>query len=571
MPACIPLRKEATAMQNKTTLSAILQILKSYLLLSISVLLVIASAVGVSLLPPLILADIVDGLTSGEPLQFNSVLLYFLAIALSGLLTSARESLLIVLGQKITHALRSEILQKMNRLDTQSLSRLEPGAFTARFSGDVDTVQQLFTSGIISMFADACRIISIFILILCRSTGLALVLCLVMPLIFFFTRMVQNSMLSAQLGYRKAVSRVSNHVPESIRCIRTIHTLQKESYMKQRYDDYISQAYEAMEKSNFFDSVYSPVILVTNAVVVAVVMVLSSSGNSSVLDFFGMSVGTAVALINYISQIFGPIESLGMEIQTIQSAVAGVHRIDEFLSMEERPKTEAHPQFDERQGVLLKNVDFAYDSSTKVLNNVSFSVEQGENVTLEGRTGAGKSTLFKLLLGMYRAQKGVVNVFGVDAGSIHDDEKRRIFGYVEQSFRMIPGTVMEQITLKDPMITDAMAERAACLTGLSETIERLENGYDTVCEPGIFSQGQWQLLSIARAVAADPKLLLLDEITANLDSETEKNVIHALNRASEGRTVISISHRIYDRSGGRLIHIGNEFSSNQCFSDHNNI
>jgi len=544
-------------MNKKTSFTIIFHILRNYLFLTISTLLVIAGAVVISLLPPLVLADIVDCLASGGDLKISSALLYFVTIALSGVLTSSRESLLIILGQKITHGLRSKILEKMNRLDTKCLNQLEAGVFAARFSGDVDTVQNLFTSGIISMFADACRIISIFVLILRRNRGLALVLLLVLPLLFLFTRIVQRSMLQAQIKYRKAVSRVSNHVPESIRCIRTIHTLQKENYMKERYDSYISQAYSAMEKTNFYDSIYSPVILIINALVVAAVMLLSAAGNANVLRFFGMSVGTSVALINYISQIFGPIESLGMEIQTIQSAIAGVHRIDEFLSLEERWTIDSHPVYSVDSGVQLRSVDFSYDSSRPVIQDLSFSVSAGENVTLEGRTGAGKSTIFKLLLGLYRAQNGSIRIFGTDADQIPDLDKRSIFGYVEQNFKTIPGTVKDQITLKDPSITDDMAVEAARLTGLSKTIEQMEFGYDTPCSPELFSQGQWQLLSIARAVASDPKILLLDEITANLDSETENAVLTALNQASEGRTVISISHRIFHRGNSRYIHIGN--------------
>jgi len=367
---------------------------------------------------------------------------------------------------------------------------------------------------------------------------------------------VQKYMLKAQLDYRKAISRVSDHVPESIRCIRTIHTLQKENYMKERYDAYLSSAYSAVEKTNFCDSIYSPVVLVTNAAVVAIVMTLSASGNPSALRFFGMSVGTSVALINYISQIFSPIESLGMEIQTIQSAIAGVRRIDDFLNREERWATEASCEPDPNQGVVLSSVGFGYDEAHPVLENVSFDVSAGENVTLEGRTGAGKSTIFKILLGLYRVQRGSVRIFGADADQIPDEEKRKLFGYVEQNFRLIPGTVKDQISLKDPAITDEMVEKAARLTGLAETIEQLENGYDTICTEGLFSQGQWQLLSIARAVASDPQILLLDEITANLDSETEQSVLEALHHASEGRTVLSISHRIFDHSGGRLIHVG---------------
>ena len=347
----------------------------------------------------------------------------------------------------------------------------------------------------------------------------------------------------------EAVGRASGHVPETLHNIRTIHCLGKEKYMEKRYDTYINESYRAMEKTNFYDAVYSPVILITSAVVVAVVMLLSASGNTAVLTLFGMSAGTAVAVINYISQIFTPVESLGMEIQTIQSALAGIHRINEFFALEENPDTVPTHEpktITARSGsvpfVEFRDVTFGYDKRV-VLDHLSFKVMDGDQVTLTGRTGAGKSTIFKLLLGLYKPQSGEVLIHGVPAADIRDDERRRLFGYVEQTFHMVPGTVRDQITLYDSTISDEAVHTAAELTGLKGTIESMEKGYDTRCTDDLFSQGQWQLLSIARAAAAAPSMLLFDEITANLDAETERAVLSALKRVAENRTVISISHR----------------------------
>ena len=183
------------------------------------------------------------------------------------------------------------------------------------------------------------------------------------------------------------------------------------------------------------------------------------------------------------------------------------------------------------------------------------TVKQGEQVTLVGRTGAGKSTVFKLLLGLYQPENGTVTIGGVKVGDITDRERRTCIGCVEQHFSRVPGTVLEQITLGDPQITGEMARAAAALAGIDAAIRALPEGYDTVCTEGIFSQGEWQLLSIARAAAADPAVLLLDEITANLDAETEARVLEALRRASAGRTVLSVSHRVYEDLGGRTIEI----------------
>lgn len=271
---------------------------------------------------------------------------------------------------------------------------------------------------------DVCRIISILVVIWFHSKGVTLILVVLLPLILAFTRHVQKNMLSAKIRNRKAVGRASGHVP---------------------------------------------VILILNAVVVAVVMLLSVSGNPVILTFFGMSAGTALAIMNYISQIFTPVESLGMEIQTIQSALAGIYRINEFYELEEempddvKIKDIANESRKTTPVVLFDDVRFGYDEHA-VLDHVSFHVEEGEQVTLSGRTGAGKSTLFKLLLGLYEPQEGEVLVGGIPAGQLIEKERRKWFGYVEQSYHMVPGTIRDQITLYDESITEEQSwqNRRSC-------------------------------------------------------------------------------------------------------------
>jgi len=622
------IRKGQRMKCKKSVSGMILLVMRKHLLLVMGIAGFVCGAILLSLVPPMILARIIDGLTTQRMAGFAWIVAYFGLLALTGLMESAREGLLIIFGQKMTHTLRSGLMEKLVHLKADDLSRQEPGSVVSRFVGDVDTVENLFTSGIVSMFADVCRIVSILVVIWFKNRGLSMILLILLPFLLVFTRYVQKNMLISQLQNRKAVSRASGHVPETLRNIRTIHCLSRESYMERKYDEYLGDSYRAMERTNFYDAVYSPVVLILNAIVVACVMLLSASGSPRVLTLFGMSAGTAVAVMNYISQIFTPVESLGMEIQTIQSAVAGIRRINEFLSIEELPereellereelpekeelpaieelsekeelpkreelsgkeellereelpsmedlsgkeelpKREELPELEELSKkewipegnrfpeqrkengeafVEFRNVTFGYDER-KILKQLSFQVKQGERVTLMGRTGAGKSTILKLLLGLYEPQEGEVRIQGIAASNIPDGDKRRIFGYVEQSFHMVPGSVKDQITLFDPAITDQAVKKVASLTGLQE-------GYDTICTPELFSQGQWQLLSIARAAAASPRLLLFDEITANLDAETEKEVLQALKRVSGDRTVISISHRT-SAEMGRIIPIG---------------
>ena len=538
-------------MKRNTVFTATLQAAKTHRWLSLGTALCALSSVAVSLLPPLVLGHLIDRLTVGLPFPFYLALVYFGSLVLEGVLTAAQETTLELFGQKMTHALRTEMSKKLTHLPAATLAAQEPGAVAARFNGDVDAVEALFTSGVISMAADCCRIVSIFAVILRKNPGLALVLLVVLPLLAAFTRYVQKRMLSAQLENRKAVAAISAQVPEALHNIRTIHLLGLENYMERRYDKCIGRSYAAVEKTNFFDAVYSPVVLTINAVV-GVVMLLSASGSPAVIRLFGMSVGTAVAVINYISRIFAPIESLGMEIQTIQAAMAGVRRIDEFLAQPEREipaETDVVPRGD----VEFSHVTFGYDAQ-EILSDFSFTVQAGQQATLAGRTGAGKSTVFRLLLGLYQPGSGSITIGGVPVSQIPDSQKRRSIGCVEQHFSRVPGSVLDQITLGDPLVSREDAQKAARLAGLDEVIALLPQGYDTPCTEGLFSQGQWQLLSIARAVAADPGVLLLDEITANLDARTEERVLEALRRASTGRTVLSISHRTGAQTG-LIIHL----------------
>ena len=560
-------------------LTAVGSICTQNLLLPIALVITVVGAVVTALVPPLILEKIVDGLTAGNPMPIAQAFSYFGVVALAGLLESTRESLLIVFGQKLTHGLRSQMCEKLSQLSADTLSKMDAGTIASRFVGDVDTLETLFTSGIISMFADACTMIGIYAVLWQKNRGLAITLLAILPLIALFTRHVQKKMLAAQMDSRKAAARTSGLVPETIHCIRMIHVFGKEVFMRKRYDRTLQEGYAAMERTNFYDALYSPVILITDALVTGIVMLLSASSGPKVRMFFGMSVGTAVAVISYISRIFSPIESIGMEIQTIQEAIilmqvpklmGGTAGVGEFLELPTRLETsgEAGEKVMTELGkasagtdspvacISLEDVSFGYEEEKMVLEHLSFEIKTGEQVTMTGRTGAGKSTIFKLLLGLYRPQKGCVKIYGQDAYLLPDSIRRRLFGCVEQSFKRVPGTVLEQITLSDPMISREDAVEAAKLAGLHEVIAGMEQGYDTPCTDALFSQGQWQLLSIARAVAAKPSILLLDEITANLDVGTEQEVLYALRRAGENRTVVSISHRLYEKMGGRELVIG---------------
>ena len=504
-----------------------------------------------TLLPPLILEKGINELVQNKEISFYLALMYFMILVFAGISESIRESSITIFGEKVLHELRSEMSKKISRIESSYLINHDAGEIATIFVTDVDTIETLFNEGVISMVIDMCSVISIIIVVFMKSVGLGILLCLASPLLMIFTRITQKRMLKSQIENREAIAKAGEIIPETLKNKRVIHNIDGEIFMENKYDVNISKSYKAIQKSNFYDSIYSPVVLVFNAVIIAIVMILSTT-NNPFSYLFNMSVGTATALISYVNKVFKPLESIGMEIQNIQTAVAGITRINALFHEREMTQNRTVNHFDKNKpAVSMNNITFGYDKSHAVLKDYSLKVKHNETVTITGRTGAGKSTLFKLILGLYPCDKGEVSIFGVPATNINEKEKREIYGCVEQDFKPTTGTLKDQITLKNQSITNLEVEKALETVGLKDKIQ----DYNKPFMESEFSQGQLQLLSIARAIVKNPEILLLDEMTANLDALTEKSIIEAIYKAQVNRTVLSISHRTYTLSGSREVKI----------------
>ncbi|MGI6401666.1 MAG: ABC transporter ATP-binding protein [Thermoguttaceae bacterium] len=521
----------------------------------------ILGAVLAALLPPLILGEIVDRLSEGEAVALALSFTYLLAAVAVGVLRSGQNVMIAVIGQKITHEARSVMSQKFSRLPAQYFTMNESGRIVSRIVNDVDAFDALFTSGIISMFADSFALISVLIMVFYKSRGLGLILLVATPALFWMTAVFQRRMRRAQIRNREATSRVNQHLPETIRNIRMIRGFRCERFMEQKYDRFIKSSYRAIDESNFYDSIYSPIVVLTSAAVVATLMICSSLGGA-VQELFGVTVGGAVAIIAYVAKVFEPLESLGMEIQNIQSALAGVRRVDEFLNEEELPvrageETERVHETDAKNPLVsIKDLRFGYQEGPPLFDGFNLDVERGENVVITGRTGVGKSTLLKLLLGLYEPDKGAVTIGGRRTVAIPEEERRKIFGYVKQQFAVVDGTVGEQVTLFDPRISVDQVWDVLEKCDLIEKVKRLPLGLDTPMSLADFSQGELQLLGVARALVYQPEIMLLDEMAANLDSATEEKIVDVVRTATVGRTVLTISHRYVGRLGGfRQVHL----------------
>ena len=531
---------------------------REHALLTVVLIAVIVASIVLALLPPYILGLIVDELVAKNASVLTPAILYVAAVFGQGLAGAGQEAAIAIFGQKVTHKLRSAMAAKLDRLPAAYFHEHDAGAISARIVNDVDAIEALFASGIVGMITDVFQVIGIVIAIFLESTGLGILVLIALPVVALWTRWIQKTTREARRDARSAIARESAQIPETLRCLRMVQLMGAERFMEGRYGKAVDDGFAAQTRSNFCDAVYSPVVISLSSLVIALMMGLAGSGGAWAA-FFGVSVGGAVTAINYVGNVFTPISDIGMEIQSIQDAGAAISRIGELLEAPEEKLPEKTGAEDRQAAVALSHVTFGYKKDAPVLEDFSLSVAPGERVTLMGRTGAGKSTVLNLVMGLYQPDSGTVSVFGEPAGSFAADERRKTLGYVEQGFRRIQGTVLDELTLGDPRVTEEQAKAALEHVGLWESVLALPEGLATPCTQGTFSEGQFQLLGIARAIVFDPPLLLLDEVTSHLDPATEAQVLSALDAAAEGRTTISVSHRLAAAGhGGRIVHIGED-------------
>ncbi len=535
---------------------AFLACARSHVPLALALLISIAASIVLSLLPPLILGRIVDSLVAGDAAVAALAGLYVACVFGQGIADAAQQAAISVFGQKATHALRSRMAAKLDRLPASYFHEHEAGAVAARIVNDVDAVEALFASGVVGMVVDTCQVAGIICAIFLESPGLAALVLIALPAVVLWTRMIQRATRSARRDARSAIAQESAQIPETLRTLRMVRMLGCQRFMERRYAVAIDKGFEAQSRSNLCDAVYSPLVIAISALVIGVMMSMAGLGGPWA-DLFGITVGGAVTAMNYVGNVFNPISDIGMELQSIQDAGAAVTRISELLEEPEEVHATVTPADHKAAAVVLDHVSFGYQKEAPVLQDFSLRVETGERVTLVGRTGAGKSTVLSLIMGLYQPDEGSVTVLGQAAGTIAPELRRKSYGYVEQGFRRIPGTIEDEVSLGDMAETRDAAIAALKKVGLWDSVQRLPEGIETLCTSQTFSEGQFQLLGIARAIALDPPLLLLDEVTAHLDATTEARIMAALDAAAEGRTVISVSHRWADAGrGGRLVEIG---------------
>ncbi|MEG2002876.1 MAG: ABC transporter ATP-binding protein [Clostridia bacterium] len=511
----------------------------------------IVAVVVLELAPSVILKNIVDtflvdGYNFQSPISYAVLLsaaIYLSVILLSQGFEIVKQYMLMSIGQDASYEIKRQMIEKLSKIKTSYFSDNDIGVVLSRFTNDIDAVNTLFTDGIISMAIDLLKIVGVVITMFTFDYRLGLFTIVIIPFIFLITNVIKNRMRKSQNMSRKQIGMVNNHILETVRNHKIITIYGAEEYEKKRYDTYLKKNFNEMEKVNFFDSFYPPILQLMTALAVLFIITFSSGS----LGFLNISIGNIAGAATLIVSLFTPIEKLGMELQTIQKAIAGAMRAQEFLDSPNDEKNENLKLSDiikEKNEIKFSNVNFSYDGKKLILKNISFDLNELEMVSFIGETGVGKSTIFKLLSGEIQPTSGEITLNGITVASIPNELKSAIFGVVEQGFREVKGTIKDNICVKSGSASDERICDCLEMIGLLDVVKAFENGIDEKFDKRNFSEGQLELFSIARAIVLNPPILLFDEMTANLDSITEELILKALKKINSEHMVLSISHRM---------------------------
>ncbi len=527
-----------------------------------------------SLVPPLILQRLIDDVLHPELsfqidetrlwLYASLYLISYVLISVFDILNSIRID---SIGAKLIHSLRRDRRKKMHALPSSYFRHHGSGSLSSRIRDDVASVETLFTDGIVSLVVSAMKIVSILVSVFVFSWLLGLRLLLRIPIVFLITLFFRKRMLKQQISIRKKENQLSNSLSESLTSFETIENLNKEEYQQNRFEQILSENRKLRNRSAIYDATFSPIIRALRSFRISLVTLVVFSYRGSNNGILGLSVGTFAASLSMISNLFQPIQDLGQEIQVRQEGTSGVKRAMEFRNLEERlPVKEDRSLSDIMDNdayltLSAENLSFHYpDSDVLLLEKVSFSLNSKDRVLLLGRTGAGKTTLFRRLLGREYPTSGRLLLNNIPRSQIPDRIKKKIFGYVSQGFKPVDGTVLDQITLRDSSITLEQARKSRRAVFLDDYVRNhIPGGYTANFQRGDFSQGQLELLNLARALVNEPKILLLDELSSNIDTATEQKLLSALAKAGEDRMRISITHRLSNKiSFNRAFEVENQ-------------
>ena len=509
-------------------------------------LLLIISAAVLSILPPYLTKIAIDRYIQNHDLAgLNRVAALYVGILVAVLgLTYGQTMVMNLMGQKIMYDLRMQIFRHLEALDVAFFDRNPVGRLMTRVTTDVDALNELFTSGVISIFGDLCTLSGIVVTLFVLDFRLALAIFSVLPLLFLVTFTFKIKVRDSFRRVRTAIARINTFLQENITGTAVVQIFGQEKKQFEKFTRINCEHLEANLQSIFYYAVFYPLLELVGALAVALIVWY---GGFKVLSGT-LTLGALVAFIQYSDRFFRPISDLSEKYTILQAAMASSERI--FKLLDTPPSIVSRPDprtLRVRSGrVEFRAVHFAYHPGDEVLHDVSFAVEPGEKVAIVGPTGAGKSTIISLLSRFYDIQQGQVLIDGVDIRYYDLQALRLSVGIVLQDVFLFSGSIANNIRLGNTEISDEQLRRAAEIVHASEFVEKLKAGYEArVGERGSsLSVGQKQLLAFARALAYDPGILVLDEATSSIDTETELLIRDAIEKLMVGRTCIIIAHRL---------------------------
>jgi len=524
----------------------LLRYLKPYRMIMVLSLLLLTLYTAMQLLGPYITKIAIDRYITDKNLQglnlmalayLGSVLLGFCFLFIQGYLTEYT-------GQRAMHDLRTQIFAHLQKQDLAYFDRNPVGRLMTRTINDVETLNELFSTGVVGLLGDAFTVFGIAGAMLLLNWKLAMVILTSLPLIIYFSRYYRRRSRDVYRESRVVMARLNANLQESIAGIGTIQSFGQEQKIYDRFQDINTDYRDVLLRSTRYNAMFYPVVEIFSALTIGLTLWY---GGSLILKQ-ALLPGVIVAFIQYIQRIYHPIRDIAEKYNIMQAAMASSERIFNLLDTEETVKNPPVPRRPQqlRGAVDFQDVWLSYRPGEPVLKGISFRVEPGEKIALVGATGGGKTSIISALCRFYELDRGAILVDGVDIRSWNKQDLRRHLGLVLQDVFLFSGTMADNITLGDPLISAARMQEAARRVHIAPFIERLPAGYqEEVQERGAtLSQGQRQLLSFARALAFDPKILILDEATSSVDTRTEILIQKALQELLKDRTALIIAHRL---------------------------
>ena len=529
---------------NAKLLWRLIGYLKPYLWwVSLAFILILGTAFFRQATPYLTKIAIDDYILIGNLDGLNDIIfLFFLFLILQFITNYFERFITKMAGQWSMYDIRAAIFAHTQRLPIKFFDRMPIGRMMTRNTNDVDALNELFTEGFVATFSDLFTVAAIIGYMFYMNTELATITCLTLPVIFYVTFWFQSRLLRAFRLARRHLARLNTFLQENISGMAVVQLFNKEHRNRKKFDEVNTDYLHANLEATFYYSLFFPITeFIGSAITALVIWYGSSNVIRSQMDW-----GILVAMLQYIPRFFWPIMDIAERYGILQSSMASAERIFELLDTEPEP-VGGDLLKDKIEGrIEFRQVWFAYNEEDWVLKDVSFTIEPGQSVAIVGATGSGKTTIISLLAGFYLIQKGQILIDNVDIHEWNIESLRKRIGVVQQDVFLFSGTIEENIRFGDNSLSEDRIRQAAHDVNADRFIDRLEEGYThQLTERGsTLSSGQRQLLAFARALAAEPDILVLDEATANVDTETELWIQDAVERLMTSRTSIVIAHRL---------------------------